>query len=50
MQDAAVAFCEEHGLDTGIAAPLARHIQGNLDKAQQEVLAQVSVCQHHVLT
>lgn len=41
VQDAALAFCEEHDLDLGIAAPLARHIQGSLDQAHREVLAQV---------
>lgn len=42
MQDAALAFCEEHALDKGIAGPLARHIQGNLDRAQKDALDQVS--------
>ena len=42
MQDAALAFCEDHGLDKGIAGPLARHIQGNLERANQDALAQVS--------
>lgn len=41
VQDAALAFCREHGLDKGIAGPLARHIQGNLDRANQDALAQV---------
>ncbi|KAL3139442.1 hypothetical protein ABBQ38_003772 [Trebouxia sp. C0009 RCD-2024] len=40
-QDAALAFCEDHALDTGIAGPLARHIQGNLERANQDALAQV---------
>ena len=42
LQDAALAFCQEHALDKGIAGPLARHIQGNLDRARQDALAQVS--------
>lgn len=41
LQDAALAFCEDHGLDKGIAGPLARHIQGNLERANQDALAQV---------
>lgn len=41
VQDAALAFCEDHALDTGIAGPLARHIQGNLERANQDALAQV---------
>ena len=46
MQDAALAFCEDHGLDRGIAGPLARHIQGNLERANQDVLAQVGPDMH----
>lgn len=42
MQDAALAFCQGHALDKGIAGPLARHIQGNLDRARHDALAQVS--------
>ena len=42
LQEAALAFCQEHALDKGIAGPLARHIQGNLDRARQDALAQVS--------
>lgn len=42
MQDAALAFCQGHALDQGIAGPLARHIQGNLDRARHDALAQVS--------
>ena len=41
VQDAALAFCEDHALDKGIAEPLARHIQGNLERANQDALAQV---------
>lgn len=41
LQDAALAFCEEHNLDLGIAPPLALHIQGNLDQAQDELVVQV---------
>ncbi|DBA68546.1 TPA: hypothetical protein ACH3X2_013610 [Trebouxia sp. C0005] len=39
-QDAALAFCQGHALDKGIAGPLARHIQGNLDRARHDALAQ----------
>ena len=41
MQTAAASFCQEHALDKSIAGPLAGHIQGNLDRALQDALAQV---------
>ncbi len=42
LQDAAMAFCEKHGLPDAIVAPLAAHIQENLDSALAEARSQAS--------
>ncbi len=42
LQDAATAFCEKHGLPEAIVAPLAAHIQENLDSALAEACSQAS--------